>query len=78
MQLCVGKQNRQEMVLVTNELVEKLLVRFLAQLFKRWQVCRAVATSLVAEEEGVNSLPVCHLDESAPSARRVQQLGYDD
>ena len=66
------------MVLITNDLVEKLLVRFLAQLSKRWHAWWAVATSLAAEEEGVNSLQVCHLGESAPSARRVRQLGYDD
>ena len=66
------------MVSVSNDLVEKLLVRFLAHLSKNWQVWWAVAASLAVEEEGVNSLPVCHLDESAPSARRVHQLGYDD
>ena len=65
MQLSVEKQISYEMVSFTNDLVEKLLIRFLAQLSKRWQVWRAVATSLAAEEEGVNSLPVCHFDESA-------------
>ena len=66
------------MISVSNDLVEKLLVRCFAQLFKSWQVWRTVTTSLAAEEEGVNSLPICHFDESAPSARSVQQLGYDD
>jgi len=28
--------------------------------------------------QGVNSLPISQLYESAPSARRVEQLGYDD
>ena len=66
------------MVLVIYDLMEKLLIRFLAQLSKRWLVWRVVATSLATEEEGINSLSVCHLDESAPSARHLQQLGYDD
>ena len=62
------------MVWVSNDLVEKLLVRFLAQLSRSWQVWRA---SLAAEEEeGVNSLSVCHVDEAAPSARRVQLAAW--
>ena len=65
------------MVSVSNDLVEKLLIRLLAQLFKSWQVWRAVAISLAVEEEGVNSFSFCHL-ESARCSRCVQRLGYDD
>ena len=53
---------------IHSNLVKELLVRCSQQLIERRQIRRAVAASLAAEEEGVDSLPVGRLDEARPGA----------
>ena len=46
------------MVSIANDLVEELLVRYLAQLFKRRQVRLTVSTADTATQERIYALPV--------------------
>ena len=66
------------MTVVQDDFVEELLVGGLQQLFERRQIGRTVAAALAAIKEGVDSLAIGNCGESAPSARRIKQLGDDD
>ena len=62
----------QQMLIIGQDFVEELLIRFTEQLFEWGQIGWTVAAALAAVEERVDSLSVGRRDETGPSTGCIQ------